>query len=211
MENTSIVLSKDYIIEGIKLKKSSTFSLQEKIHKYDYVSINMNNVLTKKQIEEFFNFQINKILPETIYNDNNNPNDFGIENDLHITVFYGLLPNDYNFKLIKQFIRREIESIDLIIKGISFFRKEDSPFDVMKFEIESEALVKIHNFIETLSNENTNKIYNSHMTIAYINKGTNVGWNDFDDFSFCNELIEINEIEFQDTYGNKQIIHIDNI
>lgn len=202
-----MILTKPYIIEGYLLKEKATIVLQEKVHKYDYLSVNMNEILTKEQSEEFHNFLSN--LPEEyIYREDN---DYGIERDIHITVYYGLINDGYNFKLIKQFIERNIESIDLAIKGIGFFRHDNSPFDVMKFDIYSEALTKIHNFIDSsFANENTFKEYSPHMTIAYIKKGafSDNQWEGKNDFSFCNTPIDIPEIEYQDMWGNKKIIYI---
>lgn len=202
----NMILSKPYILEGFLLKEKSDIHICEKVHKYDYVSINMNEILVKEQSDEFHNFQYS-LNDDYIYREDN---DYGIERDHHITVFYGLVNNSYNYKLIKQFIDRNIEKIEIQIKGIDFFRNEAVPYDVMKFDIESESLQRIHTFINTLDNESTYVDYKPHMTIAYIKKGAfnDNQWRGYNKFSFCSSPVTIPEIEFQDIYGDKKIIYI---
>ena len=201
-----MILTKPYIIEGIKLKEKASILIQEKIHKYDYVSINLNEILTKEQLEELYHFQ-GSLPSEYIYVE---PDDYGIERDIHTTIFYGLKSNEDNFSIIDDYIKTNINSIELTIKGISFFRHSDSPYDVMKFEVESEGMRKIHSYVSSLPNENTFLDFSPHITIAYIKKGTFTDnqWQGYNSFTFCNKPIAIPEIEFQDIYGNKKIIYI---
>ena len=201
----SFVTSKNYIVEGIGIKKNTLISLKEKVHTYDFVSIDMTNILSMAQSEEFHNFQ-SSLPQELIYTEEKE--DYGVERKHHITVFYGLPYNEYNFKLIKQYVNRHIKNVELEIKGISFFRLEDKPYDVMKLDINSEALNNIHYFIDdNFENENTFKDYHPHMTVAYIKKGA---FTDLEgkSLSFCNDLIGCAEIEYQDIYGDKRVIPI---
>lgn len=204
-----MILNKNYYIEGKFIKEKASIQLIEKVHKYDYLYIDMNQLLSYEENEEFHKFQTN--LPEDyLYTEPNE--DYGIERNHHITSFYGLLPNnDYQYKLIKMFIQKEIDDFSLVIKGLSFFRHENSPFDVMKFDIESEALNKIFHFIlNNFDNECTYTEYKPHMTVAYIKKGyfNDNQYEGKNDFSFCNKIYDLKEIIYQDTYDNKKVIYI---
>lgn len=204
-----MLLQKDYIIEGLYLKKNINIQLLEKKHTYDYLYVDMNQLLSYEENEEFHKFQ-SSLPNDYLYVEPNE--EYGLERNHHITSFYGLLPgNDYQFKLIKMFIQKEIDNFDLVIKGLSFFRREDKPFDVMKFDIESEALNKIHSYIlNNFDNECTYTDYNPHMTVAYIKKGY-FNDNQYDgniNFSFCNKVFSIKEIIYQDIYDNKYPITI---
>lgn len=205
-----MILTKNIFLENKIIKQTSNIQLIEKLHKYDYVYVDMNQLLSYIQNEEFHKFQ-NELDENLIYTAEDD--EYGIDRNHHITLFYGLLHKENSIstrsKLIKQFIYRNIDDFTLAIKEISFFRHDDSPYDVMKFDIESDFLNKVHYFIEeSFENENTFKEYQPHMTIAYIKKGAFSEYEGLNTFSFCNTPIVINEIVFQDIYDTKKVITI---
>ena len=196
-------LSKSYIVENLLIKKNAKVTLTEKLHTYDYLFIDATTFLDKTEAEVIHKFQSNLDTRYIYFGEHEQ----GIERSLHTTLFYGLIPNAYNYKLIKLFIDREIETFDLTIKGISFFR-ENPLFDVMKFEVESEAMQKVHAYIkDTMDNEDTHDLFQPHMTLAYIKKGAFSEWEGYDNFSFCNSIRQVKEIVYQDVYDTKRVIY----
>jgi len=218
-----MITSKNYIIEGNNIKSDSTYLLQETMHEFDFLYIDLQKILPKEYIESWFNFT-SKIPTNCIYHDTNTDcNDYGIETKIHISLLYGIEPNEYNLKLIKQYFSRNSRPINIKFTGISFFYKEDKDYEVMKFDIDSESLVQIYNELSTLlgiSNKSMSKVdnYNPHATIAYLNKDTfcysgRPGSKYFFDyqliFPFKNIEYTVKEIEYQDIYDNTTAIYLE--
>ncbi len=201
-----MITTKPYILEGKSIKENSNIQLCEKLHKYDYMYLDMNNLLTVEQNEEFHTFQ-SSLNQELIYTEEN---DYGIERNHHITAYYGLLYNQNNLNEIINFIKpiKSLFTPSLMIKGLTFFRNEGVPYDVMKFEIKSSFLTALHESINVLPNENTFIDYQPHMTVAYIKRGSFIELENKNDFSFCNIEIPIKEIVFQDVYDGKTALYI---
>ena len=91
-----------------------------------------------------------------------------IEKEPHVTVLYGFTKEEEYFN-----IRRDIETLPIFnirIGNISVFDNED--WDVLKFDIISEDLIDIHEFLKENYTNNVTRPYSAHMTIAYLEKGT---------------------------------------
>jgi 2'-5' RNA ligase len=92
--------------------------------------------------------------------------DDGLETEFHVTVKYGLLTD--NPKEPKGRLEDE--------KGGEFYLGESSIFetekyDVVKMEVESEDLKRIHDRLNELPHEDKYPDYKAHATIAYVKKG----------------------------------------
>lgn len=90
----------------------------------------------------------------------------GLEMDPHCTVKYGLLTDEV--KDIKEILQKQ--------KGGKIYMGESSIFeadkyDVVKIEIESEDLKRIHGELNKLPHEDKYPEYKAHATIAYVKKG----------------------------------------
>lgn len=113
---------------------------------------------------------ITKIIdPDDVYNDDTD--DYGIEDEPHITVLYGfdphLLPSH-----VEDFFSNVNQNIKFKILGVGCFEGGDKkPYDVVKFDIESEDLVHLNQLAKQLPNETTFPDYKPHMTIAYVKAG----------------------------------------
>ena len=104
-----------------------------------------------------------------IYDDESN--DYGVENEPHVTVLYGFLPS-VKVNDIKKHLNFLSENIKFTITGIGIFPgKGDTPYDVVKFNIKSDDLTKLNKICKKIPNEETFPEYNPHMTIAYVKKG----------------------------------------
>lgn len=94
--------------------------------------------------------------------------DDGRETDTHITVMYGVCDN--SVEAMKD-IAKNYKSIKVKLGEISSFTKNPD-FDVVKIEIISDDLKKIHGDIKRRLNvEESHDTYQPHATIAYVKKG----------------------------------------
>jgi len=94
---------------------------------------------------------------------------YGIEDDPHITVLYGI-HQEISFEQVLAAIE-PVGEINVKFTGISIF--ENEKYDVLKYDIESEALhtmnAKLRNSIPFT---NSYDEYHPHSTIAYLKPGT---------------------------------------
>ena len=92
----------------------------------------------------------------------------GRESDTHITVIYGVCDNSE--ESIKD-IAKNYKSIKVKLGKVTYF-KNSPDFDVVKIEIISKDLKKIHeNIKRKLNVKETHDKYQPHCTIAYVKKG----------------------------------------
>jgi 2'-5' RNA ligase len=102
----------------------------------------------------------------------------GRESDIHVTVIYGVCDN--SVEAVRD-IAQKYQNIKVKLGKVGYF-KNNEDFDVVKIEIISEDLRKIHEDIKrTLDVEETHDVYKPHCTIAYVEKGESYqfGGNDF--------------------------------
>jgi len=92
---------------------------------------------------------------------------FGIEEEPHITVLYGLHDN-INLSEIKS-LCDDVSIVDYKITGISIFENEN--FDVVKLDIESDTLNELNSRMKSLPHTSSYPDYNPHMTISYVKRG----------------------------------------
>ena len=92
----------------------------------------------------------------------------GRETDTHITVIYGVCDN--SVEAVKD-IAKNYKSIKVRLGKVTYFKKSPD-FDVVKIEIISDDLRKIHGDIKRrLDVKETFDKYQPHCTIAYVQKG----------------------------------------
>jgi len=118
----------------------------------------------------------------------------GRETDTHITVIYGVCDN--SVESVKD-IAKNYKSIKVKLGKVTYF-KSSPDFDVVKIEIISEDLRKIHEDIKRRLDvkESFNK-YQPHCTIAYVKKGeaAQFGGDTFVEGTeiICNKIVFIND------------------
>jgi 2'-5' RNA ligase len=109
-------------------------------------------------------------IPEDeIYRDPEDPS-LGRELGPHITIKYGLEttnPEDVE-KLAKE---SKVGEIDIVLKEISLFESDDTPYDVVKIDVQSPNLHELNKLFSTLPNADTHPEYKPHLTVAYVKKG----------------------------------------
>lgn len=114
---------------------------------------------------------------------------YGLENNPHVTVLYGLLPKVHP-DLVCRICESVEDSIEVSIEGVSAFTGQDN-YDVLKVDVESRTLRKLNKVLRNLPNENEFKEYDPHMTIAYLKSGCAEKYTDLEDH-FCDSM------EFED-------------
>ena len=130
--------------------------------RYDYgcVMARIDEDAARKLLD--FNYKM--ISEDLIYKEGN---DFGREQNPHITVKYGLVQS-YNEEQMK-YLLRNVTPFDIEVQGISIF--ENDKFDVVKFDVDGKDLRKLNEMFSTLPNHDEHPLYHPHMTLAYVQKG----------------------------------------
>lgn len=136
--------------------------------------INLNNshdhgclMLETSNVPEIRKLQ--QIIPtEELYD----PEDgsYGLEEEQHITILYGLDKHLSTQLLISPEFPK-IEDYGLIqLNGITLF--ENEKFDVLKVDVYNPLLNQLFDFlVKNYPNENSHPEYHGHMTIAYLKSG----------------------------------------
>lgn len=133
-------------------------SKEVKGHKYSWVYIDLPKDIQAKMLE--LGKQID---PEDLYEDEA---DGGIETEPHVTVKYGLTIED--FGLIKECLD-EAKGGKVYLGKSSIFEKDE--YDVVKIDVESETLDKLHEKLNKLPHNDKYMDYHPHATIAYVKPG----------------------------------------
>jgi hypothetical protein len=111
---------------------------------------------------------------DVLYADPKDPQDFGREQDIHVTVKFGLHEMTPSEELLR--ILEETPPFEIEIGPCTLF-DTDEKYDVVKFDVDSDALRSLNARISELANSDSHPEYHPHMTVAYVIKGS------------CNELI----------------------
>jgi len=120
------------------------------------------------QKESMLDF-IKKIPTECVYEEAGKH--YGKENNPHVTVMYGLSPVEEG--RVKELLTKVPKKIVAELGQISKFENADAPYDVLKIEVKSPHLNKIHEMIrKNFDNNYQWPQYNPHVTLAYVKKGT---------------------------------------
>ena len=91
----------------------------------------------------------------------------GREDEIHVTVLYGLKDEQPN--QVKEILEKQ-KQIKFKLGKISLFDTNEE-YDVVKIEVESPGLHKLHKLLKALPHQDSHPKYNPHVTIAYVKKG----------------------------------------
>ena len=147
--------------EGLPNKVSE--SEEKPMYEHGCLMTNFNMPTWKSKI-------LSKIDPEDLYTGDNEER-YGLEDEPHVTVLYGVHDNEIDFEKFKKSVDDKMnEPIRAKVKGVSLFENEN--YDVVKLEIESDQLNEMNSMIrENFPYTNNFPDYNPHMTIAYVKPG----------------------------------------
>ncbi len=125
-------------------------------------------------------------------------NEYGREDEIHVTVKYGLHTND--IRKVKNIIHG-FGPFSIKLGKVSRFVPDDKDYDVVKIEVESDDLSELHRMLEELPNTDKHPVYRPHCTIAYVRKGC------CSDLSGNSDLAgykaSVSELTFSPTKGKK--------
>jgi 2'-5' RNA ligase len=173
---------------------SSMLKASKKGDKYDYSStqINLPSQLSKRIIEWG-----NKNIPNSDVYIEDGDKTYGRENDIHVTVKYGLHTTDPNE--IKKAIK-EFKTFKITLDTISQFSPKDKDYDVIKIDVESNELHSLNAAISKLKNSDEHPTYKPHITIAYVKKGC--GKKVIGDKAFLGKSFNATEVVFSSKDGD---------
>ena len=125
----------------------------------------MADVPQKDDILEF----IKKIPNECVYEEAGE--NYGKDMNPHVTVMYGLSPVEET--RVKELLTKVPKNIMAELGKVSKFSHADTAYDVLKIEVKSPHLNKIHEIIrKNFDNNYKWPQYSPHVTLAYVKKGT---------------------------------------
>jgi len=160
---------------------------------YDFSStqINLPDDLAKKAMD------FGKTIPDDELKVENDEGK-GREDDIHVTVLYGLHAEkpDQVKKLIK-----DIKPFEITLGKVSAF-ETNKEFDVVKIEVESPELRKLNKLLsDKCENSNSYPDYHPHVTIAYVKKGNAKKY--IGNKSFVGKTFKATEITFSSKNGSR--------
>ena len=166
--------------------------------KYSYSSLHIG--VPGELSQEIYDWGIKKIPDKILYR-----GEYGLksgrEDDVHITVLYGICTESVN-KIEQSLegekpIEVEIDKIDLFITN--------QKYDVIKLNVLSQDLYKLNSKLDkSLEHVEKYEKFEPHITLAYVNK--NSGWKYFGFDKFKGKRFVANEIIFSPRIENKQKI-----
>jgi len=108
-----------------------------------------------------------KISKEDIFVNPDDPS-FGLEDEPHVTLLYGLHSNEIPDEIIWEITKR-ISFSSLTLHTASAFKNDK--FDVLKFDVEGNGLHECNRMLMTLPHTTSYPDYHPHTTIAYLKPG----------------------------------------
>lgn len=159
--------------KNISYKKHSVqINLQDQISEKDYFFGRLQDLIPDEAIYREYpqrrrtSGNIWELTPDMLFDDPKE--EYGRENEPHITCLYGLTDESDMFK-IKRYLTA-VDPFEIELDDISLF-SSDPKYDVVKVEILSPELHEVNAWIvENCKNSQKFPEYHPHMTIAYVRK-----------------------------------------
>jgi len=126
-------------------------------------------VMLEGKVENWDTLHLDGIDKSDLYD--NSDHEFGLEETPHMTLIYGIHEDEIDPSVIREVIKDNIESFNILIRKIGYFESDD--YDVVKYDIEpTKNLLKYRKlFLDSFENTQTFKEFHPHMTLAYVKKG----------------------------------------
>ena len=104
---------------------------------------------------------------DELYVDEKEPDKYGLEDEVHVTVKFGLHEAQPSQELLR--IIEETQPFEIEVGPCTIF--ENEKYDVVKFDVDGDGLRKMNRRISELPNSDEHPEYHPHMTVAYVTKG----------------------------------------
>ncbi|HEY8560522.1 MAG TPA: transglycosylase SLT domain-containing protein [Pyrinomonadaceae bacterium] len=140
-----------------------------------------------------------KLIPDSDLYIDPNDDSYGREDESHITARWGL--KDNNPESLRALLAKEKPFTVKLGKVSIFEGKEDTPYDVVKVDVESEDLHRINKLISENSDVKETFPYSPHATLAYVPKGE--GQKYVGNTELEGEEIAFNELTFAGKNGER--------
>jgi len=146
--------------EILPIETSITKEVPVKVHDYGCLMLQLN--------VPYWNSILGIIKEEDLYTQAGDSS-YGLEDEPHVTVLYGFIEGTNTTKM-RRILEKLSNPIEVKLTEINLF--ENDKFDVVKFNVDSPSLHKLHEYFKNnFPNEEKFKDYSPHATIAYVNKG----------------------------------------
>ena len=184
-----------------KLPTWQKFLDEKENQQRDFSSTQIN--LPKAITNEIIAFSKEHIPDSFLYQKENNAyDDYGREINSHVTILYGLKDEDPD--AAKKILEQQ-RPVVLKLGRISAFDTNDE-YDVIKIDVNSPDLHKLHKLLKALPFHNDYPRYQPHVTIAYVKKGK--GKRIIGNGTFDGEIIKTNKVVFSSLNGDKTEIEL---
>ena len=95
---------------------------------------------------------------------------YGLEQEPHVTVLYGIHEDQVDAETIKELIKHNMKPITVKVEDVDFFPGEE--YDVVKYNIPvTPELQQYRDLFMKFPNTQTFPEYHPHMTLAYVKPG----------------------------------------
>lgn len=164
--------------------------------KYDFSSVHVN--LPTTLTEQIIDWGKNQIRDDDVFVSEKDST-LGRENEIHITVLYGLhsVSANQSVKLLEG-----TGSVKATLGKIGIFVKPKKPFDVLMIEVNSEDLIRLNEkLVKNVRHTNKYGAYKPHVTIAYLKKGK--AWKHVGNRFWCDTQFNCCDVVFSSKNGTK--------
>jgi len=183
-------------------KHSVQVNLREHVSEKDYFFDNLQNMIPEKTLYREHpqvrrtSGNIWELTPQLVDADDE---EYGREDEPHVTVLYGLTRSPELFKIMRRL--RETAPFDVELGGVSFFGNRPE-YDVVKVDVVSPGLVELNGWLKkNCTVEQTYPDYRPHMTLAYVLKESTPVC--LFDNPYLGKKIRIESLEFSHRDGTK--------
>ena len=194
---------KEYLKSLVKMKKCASDVLRSIVAKLGakYKSCNTQVPLPEGLSNSILAWGKANIPTKDLYDDEDK--DKGLENDIHITLLYGLESEDID--KVRE-VLKNVQPFEVRLGLIDAF-KDDKKHDVLKVNIEAPMLIKLHYLIEKTCNVETKyPTFHAHCTIGYCKKDKANKY--IGDETFKGQTFMADTIIFSDKSGEHIPIHL---
>jgi hypothetical protein len=126
-------------------------------------------VMMEAKIPDWEDYHLSGIDEDDLY-EKINDDSYGLEEEPHITILYGLHEDEVDEEVYPQIIEENMKPLTVLIEEVDIF--EGDEYDVVKYNIPlNDQLQEYRDLFLRFPNTQTFPDYKPHMTIAYVKPG----------------------------------------